>query len=230
MGAQAERISQAAESLSEQRSQLQTYQPLSFELQSSGLHAGKVLIEAKELTFGPCATPLSFQVRSGERLQLTGSNGSGKTTLLRILMGQQPPKTGLLSCAAFTAVYLDQNYGLIDDRRTVFEQAQHWNERHLSEHELRSLLIYAQFPKESWKRPCSALSGGEKMKLALCCLSLCQTATDMLILDEPTNNLDLQSLDVLFRTVRDFTGTLVVVSHDEWFTGQIGIHQIMALT
>ena len=93
----------------------------------------------------------------------------------------------------------------------------------LQEHEIKSLLIYSQFPREMFDRKCGRLSGGEKMKLSLCCLSVSNYTPDMLILDEPTNNLDVQSLEVLSAAVKDFKGTLLVVSHDQYFINDIGI-------
>ncbi|QEC75168.1 ABC-F family ATP-binding cassette domain-containing protein [Mucilaginibacter ginsenosidivorax] len=233
-GVQDEKISQIAAKLSEQRASLQTYQPPVIMLKSSGLHAGKVLIDAREISFGygeiSLWQPLTFQVRSGYRVQVTGANGSGKTTLLSILMGQLQPTTGYISCAAFSYAYLDQEYTLIDEKLGIFEQAQQCNSRLLPEHELRSLLVYAQFPAETWNLRCATLSGGEKLKLALCCLSLRHVAPDILILDEPTNNLDLQSMEMLIRTVRDFGGTLILITHDAWFAEQTGINSIIRLT
>ncbi|MDR1983845.1 MAG: ABC transporter ATP-binding protein, partial [Prevotellaceae bacterium] len=70
-----------------------------------------------------------------------------------------------------------------------------------------------------------ALSGGEKMRLMLCCLTIGNRAPDLLVLDEPTNNLDIQNIEILTAAVNDYQGTLVVVSHDEYFLEQIGVER-----
>jgi ATPase subunit of ABC transporter with duplicated ATPase domains len=90
-------------------------------------------------------------------------------------------------------------------------------------------LIYAQFDRNAWNKKSGVLSGGEKMKLALCCLSVSDDAPDMLILDEPTNNLDIKSLEVLTAAVKDFEGTLLIISHDEYFVKEIAVDNIIEL-
>jgi ATPase subunit of ABC transporter with duplicated ATPase domains len=81
------------------------------------------------------------------------------------------------------------------------------------------------FPREDWDKSCSALSGGERMRLMLCCLTVGNRAPDMIILDEPTNNLDVQSLEILTAAINEYQGTLIVVSHDESFLKQIQIER-----
>jgi ATPase subunit of ABC transporter with duplicated ATPase domains len=187
------------------------------------------LVDAANITFGYADRslwdPLTFQIRSGDRIRIEGDNGCGKTTLLKIITGQYEPGSGSIQRIPFTYLYLDQDYTMIDPELSIYEQVQHYNGRGLQEHELKSLLIYSQFPREMFDRKCAELSGGEKMKLALCCLSVANYTVDMLILDEPTNNLDMQSLDVLSAAVKYFNGTLVVISHDQYFIDEIGINK-----
>jgi len=226
-GAHQEKVNQIAVDLKEARSALQAYQPLKIGFEKSALHQGKVLVDAKAVSFSYSETmlwqPLSFQIRSGERIQIAGNNGSGKTTLLDIIMGKREPATGEIFRADFTYVHLDQQYRIIDQGLPLFEQVQKFNNRKLEEHELKSLLHYAQFEREAWDRKCSGLSGGEQMKLTLCCLAVSNHTPDMLILDEPTNNLDVQSLEVLSKTIAAFTGTLLVISHDRYFVETVRV-------
>jgi ATPase subunit of ABC transporter with duplicated ATPase domains len=91
----------------------------------------------------------------------------------------------------------------------------------LQEHEIKIRLDYFLFTHADWEKPCVALSGGEKMRLMLCCLTIGNRAPDLLVLDEPTNNLDIQNIEILTAAVNDYRGTLVVVSHDEYFLEQI---------
>ena len=93
----------------------------------------------------------------------------------------------------------------------------------MSEDELRILLHRYLFTYNTWNKPCKILSGGEKMRLVFCCMQVENKAPDMFILDEPTNNLDIQSLNIVTDTIKDYKGTLLVISHDAYFVKEIGI-------
>ncbi|NCD72503.1 ABC-F family ATP-binding cassette domain-containing protein [Mucilaginibacter agri] len=229
LDAQDEKLNNINENIRNIRGQIQGYQVLKIDIGSSALHRGKILVDAEDLTYnfggGPLWEPLTFQIRSGDRLQIKGDNGVGKTTLLKLISGQLTTSVDRIKRGDFTYLYLDQDYTLVSPDLTVFEQIQHYNSRNLQEHELKSLLIYSQFERQDWDKKAAVLSGGEKMKLSLCCLAVSNHTPDMLILDEPTNNLDMRSLDVLTATTRDFNGTLLVISHDEYFINDIGINK-----
>ncbi len=231
---QHDKIEAVRESLSQTRARLQEQQALKIDLKKPALHRGKILAEATALNFAygeqPLwPVPLSFQLRSGDRVRLAGRNGSGKTTLLHLLMGRLAPSAGAMQRADFQYVYLDQEYSLIDPQLTVVAQAERFNTRHLPEHDVKTLLHYHQFSRESWDRKCVDLSGGEKMKLLLCCLAISNNAPDLLILDEPTNNLDVQSQEVLTASIKDFGGSVVVISHDQYFIDEIGVETTLTL-
>ncbi|GAA4323683.1 ABC-F family ATP-binding cassette domain-containing protein [Mucilaginibacter gynuensis] len=226
-----------AEGITEQirqlRSQIQQYQVLQIDISSSSVHRGKLLVDARRINFRYGEKwlwePLNFQIRSGDRVQISGDNGKGKTTLIGLITGKLTATSGILQRVNFKYLYLDQDYTLIRVELTVYEQVSYYNSRNLEEHELKSLLIYSQFPREAWDRKSKDLSGGEKMKLSLCCLAVSNYTPDMLILDEPTNNLDVQSLDILTASIKTYNGTLVVVSHDRQFVADIGISQSISL-
>ena len=175
-------------------------------------------------------TPVSFQLKSGDRLRIEGTNGSGKTTLLKIITGQLQPQTGTLTRADFSYVYLNQEYSIIDDRNSVLEQVYAFNNRNLPEHEIKIILNRYLFPASEWDKSCRKLSGGEKMRLAFCCLMISNNTPDMFILDEPTNNLDIQSIDIITATIRNYTGTVIAISHDNYFIREIGIEQRIVLS
>ncbi|MCC3157262.1 ATP-binding cassette domain-containing protein [Hymenobacter sp. 15J16-1T3B] len=229
------KIDGLSQDLQQLRGQLREQQVLKIDLSHSDLHRGKILVDAQGLDFAYPGQPplwpqpLQLQLRSGQRLRISGPNGAGKTTLLRLLLGQLAPTAGQLHRADFTHFYLDQEYSLIDNRRTVFEQLQAYNSRQLLEHELKTVLHYHQFAPESWDRPCAGLSGGEKMKLLLCCLTVSNRAPDLLILDEPTNNLDLGSQQELTEALKTFRGTLLLISHDQHFADDIGVESTIEL-
>ncbi len=231
---QGEKLDGLSSDLQHLRTQVQEQQTLKIDLRRSDLHRGKLLVDlqAVNVTFNGqplWAEVVNFQLRSCDRVRVAGRNGSGKTTLLRLLMGQQAPDEGQVVTAPFTYLYLDQEYSAIDNQLTVLAQLQHHNQRHLPEHDLKMLLHYHQFNAAYWKRPCAALSGGEKLKLLLCCMAVSNHLPDVLILDEPTNNLDVQSQEVLTAAIRSFEGTLLVISHDEYFVGRIGMEREVVL-
>jgi len=85
------------------------------------------------------------------------------------------------------------------------------------------------FTKEDWDKSCSALSGGERMRLLLCCLTINSKSPDIIIFDEPTNNLDIQNVEILTTAINEYQGTLIVVSHDETFLEQINIERTIEL-
>ncbi|RPD45200.1 ABC transporter ATP-binding protein [Hymenobacter sediminis] len=231
---QNDKIQDLTDNLRQTRTQIQEQQVLRIDLKKPDLHRGKILVEAKAINFAYGAAPLwktrlTFQLRSGDRIRIAGRNGSGKTTLLRLLMGKLLPSTGQLTLAEFRYLYLDQEYSVLDNQLSVVEQAEQFNTRHLPEHDLKMLLHYHQFRQESWDRKCGSLSGGEKMKLILCCLAISDNTPDLLILDEPTNNLDLYSQEIVTEAVRSFAGSIMVISHDEFFIREVGIDSTIEL-
>ena len=245
-----------ADKLTEERNQLRgSLSPtaaLKTDFNGSSLHTGKTLITAKDINFGYHSapndsdsqsdnepsennlpeqllwqTPVSFQLKSGDRLHIEGTNGSGKTTLLKIITGQLQPQTGTLTRADFSYVYLNQEYSIIDDRNSVLEQVYAFNNRNLPEHEIKIILNRYLFPASEWDKSCRKLSGGEKMRLAFCCLMISNQTPDLFILDEPTNNLDIQSIEIITSMVRAYRGTILLISHDAYFIRELGIHQII---
>jgi ATPase subunit of ABC transporter with duplicated ATPase domains len=196
---------------------------------TSTLHQGKVLFQAQGINFSFAGKilwteGLNFEIRSGDRIALKGSNGAGKTTLIRALLELVEATHGTLVRTPVKAIYIDQEYALMHSERSVFEQAFFYNEAAREEHEIKTRLARFLFFKDDWDKSCSTLSGGERMRLALCILTLQNQSPDLLILDEPTNNLDLQNIEILTEAIRDYAGTLLVVSHDETFLEQMGIN------
>ncbi|RZL32801.1 MAG: ABC-F family ATP-binding cassette domain-containing protein, partial [Pedobacter sp.] len=126
-------------------------------------------------------------------------------------------------------VYIDQDYSLIKNELKVYEQAQLFNTPALQEHEIKIRLNRFLFSKNDWDKSNNDLSGGERMRLMLCCLSMSNMPPDLIVLDEPSNNLDLQNLEILTAALTDYQGTLIVVSHDEYFLNQIFIERIIQI-
>ena len=233
-GVHTEKIGGLKEELQELRSALPNIDKMKFGFDNSALHKGKTLIKADEINYSYKNHPLwkenlTFQITSGERLVLKGINGSGKTTLIKIILEKLEPQTGKIYRADNKAVYIDQDYLLIDNQLKVYEQAQQFNVSALQEHEIKIRLNRFLFTKDDWDKSCSALSGGEKMRLILCCLTINNQSPDIIILDEPTNNLDIQNIEILTAAINEYQGTLIVVSHDETFLEQTKIEQTIQL-
>ena len=201
---------------------------------SSDLHTGKILITADQINFGYTSSclwksPLNIQVRSGDRIHITGNNGSGKTTLVKLLLGELKPAAGTITRADFSYLYIDQECSVLDPGLTVFEQTERFNASHLAEHELKSILNRCLFPYETWDKPCFCLSGGEKIRLLFCCLMIGNNAPDVFILDEPTNNLDIQSVEIITAAIKSYRGTVLLISHDHYFVKEIKINRSINL-
>ena len=191
--------------------------------------AGKVLIQATGINYGYAdgallwPEPLTLTVRSGSRLAIAGANGSGKSSLLGLLQGKYLPLEGSVTIAPQSALLLDQDYTLIDRTKTILEQAMDCNEAHLDAARVHTLLANFLFLPDSWNKSCAVLSGGEMLRLSLCCMVLREKAPDIIFLDEPTNNLDLANITMLGKIFSEYNGTLVVVSHDTAFLEALGI-------
>ncbi len=230
----AEKISGISGDLRSLRSSVKNADQMKVIFNDSNLHSGKILITAEEMNYQYTSENLwkenlNFKIFSGDRISVKGSNGSGKTTLIKLLMGSLQPESGKIIRSDFSILYIDQEYSVICEDIAVEEFVQQFNDGALEESEVKTLLTRFLFRKETWDKKCGALSGGERLRLLLCGLSVSNTAPDMIILDEPTNNLDLQNVEILTESVKDYHGTLIVISHDEIFLEEIGIEKEIIL-
>lgn len=224
-----------AEGATELRKALPDVKAMKIDFNSSSLHIGKMLIVASGLNYSYGEKPLwssslEFTIKSGDRIHLKGGNGSGKTTLLRLITGSLSPAQGsLIRAEGLTYVYLDQEYSIIHNDLSVLEQLSRFNSK-LYDGELKTILNRFLFPVSTWDKKCGCLSGGEKMKLSLCCLMVSAQTPDVFIVDEPTNNIDILNMEILTETLKDYHGTLLVVSHDSYFMQQIRVDKQIELS
>ncbi|WP_029902375.1 ribosomal protection-like ABC-F family protein [Prevotella sp. 10(H)] len=229
----ADKMSSIAVNIAELQARIPDIEGMKTDFNTSVLHRGKILVTAENIQFSYGASllwtePLNFQIRSGDRIAIRGSNGSGKTTVLKLITGELEPAEGILTKADFSYVYLDQDYSIINDKLTVYEQVEQFSSG-MQDYEIKTILNRFLFPYESWNKSCRLLSGGEKMKMALCCLMVSESTPDMFILDEPTNNIDIQNIEILTNTVNEYRGTVLLVSHDSYFAGQVGVSRVIDL-
>lgn len=233
--AHAGKIEGIAKELGELRVKAPDKRDMRLKLDDSSLYDGKTLVSAEgiNVSYGQGELwnpPLSFRIASGERIAIEGDNGSGKTTLLKLILGQLDPSQGTIRRAdGLRYIYVDQEYSLIDNSMTVFEQVESFNLRKLPEHMLKTELHRFLFPADTWDKPCGQLSGGEKMRLVLCCVLIANASPDLFILDEPTNNLDIQSLEIVQDCLSGYRGTILIISHDEYFKRETGIQMVISL-
>lgn len=233
-GVHGDKIDDISQKLQALRKELPDIDKIKFGFDDTALHKGKILFKATGINFSYNKQLLwpenqQIQIISGERVALTGMNGSGKTTLIKIILNILEPQIGTVYRAENNWIYIDQDYSLIDNHLSVYEQAQRYNGSAFHDHEIKIRLTRFLFTTEFWDKSCAALSGGERMRLMLCCLTIGNQSPDLIILDEPTNNLDIQNIEILTAAIKKYRGTLIVVSHDAFFLEQINITSIVEL-
>ena len=157
----------------------------------------------------------SLEVRGPERIALVGANGAGKTTLARTLVGEVSPRRGRVE-APVPARLLPQDLGVLDDDLTVAENVARAAPG-ASPNEIRRRLAALRFRGPLADQPVATLSGGERFRAALATVLLAEPAPQLLVLDEPTNNLDRSSVRQLTTSLTGFPGAVLVASHDRPF-------------
>lgn len=162
---------------------------------------------------------LTFDILSRERIGITGPNGTGKSTLLRLALGQLEPSAGSIRMGKSLRVgYLDQHGDVLDSSMSVLDEASSVNPT-LSSEQVRSRLGAFLFTGDDVFKKCGDLSGGQRNRMMLCKLVLAEP--DVLVMDEPTNHLDIASREMLETALDNYTGTMIVVSHDRYFLDRV---------
>jgi len=182
--------------------------------------SGRLVIEAKNVQFGygdhPVIRDFSTLLQRGDRMGIIGPNGSGKTTLLRLLVGELPPDAGHLRHGTNLEVaYFDQLHMELDEEKTVADNITDGSDVVILDGKPRHVFGYLKeflFSPDRARSPISNLSGGERNRLLLA--RLFKKPSNVLVLDEPTNDLDVETLELLEERLLDYGGTLLLVSHD----------------
>ncbi|PMR76539.1 ABC-F family ATP-binding cassette domain-containing protein [Billgrantia endophytica] len=221
------RAARLEETLRDDKIRRECQRPQRLSATREGLRGGvRLHLERVQLPWGT-HSPISLTLHGGERWRIAGANGAGKSTLLRVIAGRLAPRAG--ECRRHgRCAYLDQDFDLLDTERSALENL---------------CRLHPEFPPADWRTrlaglrlrgdrallPVAALSGGERLKVALLAVLGGERAPDLLLLDEPDNHLDLDSRELLENTLADYPGTLLVVSHDESFIEALAVERTLWL-
>ncbi len=189
--------------------------------------SGRLVADAMDITFGYSETPIirdfSTTIIRGDKVGIIGPNGSGKTTLLKLLLGGLDPQQGSIRLGSRIRIaYFDQLRAQIDDGKTLRENIADENDMVFVGGSPRHVVGYLQnflFSKEQIVSPAKKLSGGERNRLLLA--KLFSTPSNVLVMDEPTNDLDADTLEMLEDRLVEYTGTVLLVSHDREFLNNV---------
>lgn len=189
--------------------------------------SGKLVLEAENIKFGygthPIIDDFTFTLQRGDKVGIVGPNGSGKTTLLNVLIGNLQPQSGVLQFGTNLEIaYFDQTRSQLDETKTVYENVAQGRDMVSINGQNRSVYGYLEdflFSKDRVHAPIEVLSGGERNRLLLA--RLFTLPSNLLVMDEPTNDLDLETLEILENILLEYQGTLLMVSHDRAFLNNL---------
>ncbi|MFF2195305.1 ABC-F family ATP-binding cassette domain-containing protein [Streptomyces sp. NPDC058157] len=224
----AEKLADARERLDQAVEAVRDDDAIRIELPATQVPPGRRVLTLTDLrpAHGP-GVEGEWELRGPERIALVGANGSGKTTLLRTIAGQLAPVSGE-AVAHVPTRFLPQRLDVLDDEHSVVENVARFAP-HASDNLIRARLAHFLFRGARADRAAGTLSGGERFRAALAALLLAEPAPQLLMLDEPTNSLDLASVRRLGESLESYEGALIVASHDVPFLESVGITRWLLL-
>jgi len=193
----------------------------------AGVLSGKLVVDLRRVSFrygdNLIIRDLSTRILRGDRVGIIGPNGSGKSTLLQLILGEMAPTGGqVVMGTRLQVAYFDQHRGRLDPEKTVRENMSEGSDTITVKGRSRHVIGYLKdflFPPDRIDSPVKALSGGERNRLLLA--KIFTRSVNMMVLDEPTNDLDVDTLELLEDLLADYEGTLLLVSHDRTFLDNV---------
>ena len=223
----------AFDELEKAKAKISPENAIKVDLSGTEVHAGKLVVELKNIKFSyKRAGKMLFDnfnlaIYGPTRLAINGPNGSGKTTLVKLILKEIEPLEGKVFLGLDRFAYLDQSVSMLDRDKSLLENLKSISG--LDDNFARKWLARFMFRGQDAFKKVGALSGGEKMRAALACILAGDKPPNLLVLDEPTNNLDLNSIEQIESALLNFHGALIVISHDKSFLESIKIEKELAL-
>lgn len=228
------RIEDALQNLAKAKEQISPENLIRVDLGNTEVPQGKLVVKIENVSFSypnsdrAIFENLNLTIYGPSRIAIDGFNGSGKTTLIKLILNQLKPTAGNVYLGLDNFVYLDQGVDLLNKSKTLLENLIDFSD--LDEISARNWLSRFLFYGVDAFKKIDVLSGGERIKAALACVLAGKNPPQLLILDEPTNNLDLDSIEQIESVLSNFKGALIVVSHDKRFIQNIGIERSIELS
>jgi len=169
----------------------------------------------------------SMVLKGGEKIRIKGDNGSGKTTLIKLILGELSPSDGSVKSDC-SKIFLNQELSILNKTKSLLENFQEINPNS-SINDAHRILANFLFKNSDVNRIVKSLSGGELLRACLACVIGSSNQPDMIILDEPTNNLDISSIEILERALSSYSGGVILITHDDVFAHSIGLDREYSL-
>ncbi len=233
------KIADTKEQLDDIKSKITAENQIVLDLKATEVPAGKMVVDLNNVSFAYSKSSgndisklilnnFDFSIYGPQRVAINGANGSGKTTLVKLIIGELVPTDGEIKRGVERIAYLDQNLSTLDRSQTLLNNFYKY-QTDFMESDVRRWFGRFLFKDSDVHKKVSDLSGGEKIKSALAIALAGKTPPQLLILDEPTNNLDIMSITQLESALSNYQGALIVISHDQYFLERIEVEQIVKL-
>lgn len=225
---------QLKENVEKQKENLREQHAIQIDIKSSKIPSRKRMLVCQNLNFkypnsdhDLWKKPLNLEILGNTRVAIAGKNGSGKTTLIQLITKKLLPSSGDIYVGSDHIAVLDQKCSLLNETLSIFENMKKFAPDDMLESDIRIRAGRFLFYGNDVFKTVSVLSGGERLRASLACLLATNNAPDILILDEPTNNLDLDSIAILTESLNQFDGVLILVSHDQYFLNDLKINEVV---